>query len=555
MESPQLLQTAPPSGSLQDVSALRLYYLLAVSETTGQLVLGEGRDAISIWFKQGTPQAVHCEALGLGRYLVDQGVVTAAALAGAQPRIAQMGGDVASGLFSAGLLNPSTAFPLIQQHAQTVLQRGLLMEQGPFTFDLATSVPASGFQLGSRWKLLAGAARRIDSLSVEQRLRPHLGQAPLLAGSTTDLALTAQETRLLSLLDGSRSLETLVEQAGALEDGLRRLLVLLQEIDRLTWAPPVARATPAPAPDSIAPPPPSAPPNPSTSPPLPPKPPTSAPPKPPAPAPAAAVPSQAPAPKSPVTRPPTSPPIARPAQSAPTIVPLPSHLIATDVPSLRKLRDLLLGKDYFGRLNVGRSRAPVPNLKMSYLQLAKVYHPDTVPPEAPPEARKLKEDILSLLNEAYSALNDERQRVEYVDELEAREQVGDLDVEAILAAEEDFQHATLLAKARKYGEALALLETCIARNPKEGEFYAWRGYCRFFGASDKRSLRNAVLEDLLRALELSPKCTVAWLFQGQVFKLLNETALAKQAFQKTLELDSANVEAQRELRLYETRKQ
>jgi tetratricopeptide (TPR) repeat protein len=230
-------------------------------------------------------------------------------------------------------------------------------------------------------------------------------------------------------------------------------------------------------------------------------------------------------------------------------------VIASDVPSLRKLRDQLSGKDYFGRLNVVRSRAPVANLKMSYLQLAKVYHPDTVPPEAPAEARKLKEDILSLLNEAYSALNDERQRTDYVDELEAREQVGDLDVEAILAAEEDFQRATLLAKARKYSEALALLETCIARNPKEGEFYAWRGYCRFFGAQDKRALRNAVLEDLLRALELSPKCTVAWLFQGQVFKLLNETNLAKQAFQKTLEMDPTNVEAQRELRLYETRKQ
>ncbi len=145
--------------------------------------------------------------------------------------------------------------------AQAVLQRGRLMESGPFTFEASTAVPASGFQLGSRWQLLASAARRIDSLSVEQRLRPHLGQAPMLAGSTTDLALTAQETRLLSQLDGSRSLETLVEQAGALEDGLRRLLVLLQEIDRLTWASPVARVLPARSPDSIAPPPPSVPPS------------------------------------------------------------------------------------------------------------------------------------------------------------------------------------------------------------------------------------------------------------------------------------------------------
>jgi len=242
-------------------------------------------------------------------------------------------------------------------------------------------------------------------------------------------------------------------------------------------------------------------------------------------------------------------------KSPPTSIPIPVPPAVTDVPGLRKLRDQLVEKNYFARLNVARSRAAVPGLKANYLQLAKLYHPDTVPPDAPAEARKLKEDILALFNEAHAVLADDRQRQEYVDDLEAREQVGDLDVEAILAAEEDFQHAMLLTKARKYHEALALLETCIARNPKEGEFYAWRGYCRFFGAQDKRALRNPVLEDLLRALELSPRCSVAWLFQGHVFKLLSETALAKQAFQKTLELDPGNVEAQRELRLYEQRKQ
>jgi tetratricopeptide (TPR) repeat protein len=263
-----------------------------------------------------------------------------------------------------------------------------------------------------------------------------------------------------------------------------------------------------------------------------------------------------PATKSPGSRPPAPASASKAPQRSPgTVAPLPLQYVAADIPSLTKLLVQLGKKDYFGRLNVVRSRAPIPALKSSYLQLAKVYHPDTVPPNAPPEMRKLKEDVLSLLNEAYSALASDAQRNDYIDELEAKEQVGDLDVQAILAAEEDFQRATMLAKARKYAEALALLESCIQMNPKEGEFYAWRGFCRFFGAQDKRAMRNAVLEDLLRALELSPRCAVAWQFQGQVFKLLNETQHAKQAFQKTLEMDPGNVEAQRELRLYEQRKQ
>ena len=194
-----------------------------------------------------------------------------------------------------------------------------------------------------------------------------------------------------------------------------------------------------------------------------------------------------------------------------------------------------------------------PQLKMTYLQLAKVYHPDTVPPEAPPEARKLKEDILSLLNEAFAALNDERQRLEYIDELEAREQVGDLDVEAILAAEEDFQRATLLAKALQVWRGAGPARELHRPEPQGGRVLRLarllpllRGLGQA-GAPERGAGRSPA-----RALGIeSPKCSVAWLFQGQVFKLLNETAHAKQAFQKTLELDPANVEAQRELRLYE----
>ncbi len=199
---------------------------------------------------------------------------------------------------------------------------------------------------------------------------------------------------------------------------------------------------------------------------------------------------------------------------------------------------------------------------MSYLQLAKIYHPDTVPPRRRPLKRASSRRTSSRCSmRPIAALNDERRAAapEYIEDLEAvREQVGDLDVEAILAAEEaTFSVATMLAKAPQVcrGPRRCSKRPASPEIPRSGEFYAWRGYCRFFGAQDKRALRNAVLEDLLRALELSPKCSVAWLFQGQVFKLLNETALSKQAFQKTLELDPANVEAQRELRLYAQRKQ
>ena len=225
-----------------------------------------------------------------------------------------------------------------------------------------------------------------------------------------------------------------------------------------------------------------------------------------------------------------------------------------NLPALAKFLEELKAKDFFARLKVERSQAPIAMLKSNYFQLAKLYHPDTVPPDGPEEARRMKADILALLNEANGVLSDDAKRIDYLAETEAREAMGDVDVEAVLMAEEDFQQAILLTRARKFSEALTLIEKCIKANPKEGEFYAWRGYCRFFGSQDKRSFRDMAIEDQQKALSLNPKCTVAWLFQGQIWKLLEDVPKAKEAFQKTLELDPNNVDAQRELRLFEQRK-
>lgn len=226
----------------------------------------------------------------------------------------------------------------------------------------------------------------------------------------------------------------------------------------------------------------------------------------------------------------------------------------SNMPALVKLLDELKKKDLYQRLKLDRTKALPPMLKSNYFQLAKLYHPDTVPPDGPEEARRVKADILALLNEANGILSDEAKRAEYFEELEAKDAVGNLDVVAILAAEEDFQHAIVLAKARKFGDALAIIEKCIKTNAKEGEFYAWRGYCRFFGSNDKRTFKEMALEDQEKALQLNPKCTVAWLFKGQIWKVLEDIPKAKDAFKKTLDMDPGNVDAQRELRLFEQRK-
>jgi hypothetical protein len=536
--SPKHSLAVPARGRLEETSAFRLCYLIAAAESAGLLWLGEGMESVAIWMKQGTPQAVHCEALRLDTYLLETGTLKKAQLEAAAPFIGRAGGDVLTGLFSAGVLNPSETFPLIQQHALAVLWRGFALEKGPFTYDPAISAPASAFPLGNRWQILSNGARRLERAVVVRRLQPHEGEAPLLNGSTVDLALTAQETRIVANLDGSRSLQTLVGQLGPDADSLRRLALLLQEVDRLRWVAPTGAQVAAPktAPAAAT--------QPSTK----------------AAAQTPARPASAPAPAASTVSPPkpSPPPAPAPTKNAPAASSGEAgearEARGMNVAELRQFVTNLKAQDFFARLGLLRESGPLPNLKTNYLKLAKTYHPDMVPQDAPPEMKDLRVEILAFLNEAYQELSDDARRAHYLEELETAEAVGDVDINAILEAEEHFQRATQYFRARKYPEALALIDGCIERNEKEGEFYAWRGFLRFLVAPDKRAVHAKSQQDLHRALELNPRCSVAHLFDGHMFKLLEAHPDAQRAYQRVLQIEPGNIEAQRELRLYEQRK-
>ncbi|ATB36048.1 molecular chaperone DnaJ [Cystobacter fuscus] len=265
-------------------------------------------------------------------------------------------------------------------------------------------------------------------------------------------------------------------------------------------------------------------------------------------APTAPAPAAAAKPAAPSAPAPAAAPSAKPEGSAPAAPSAPAPG-TSDIAALQELAQKMKEQNHFERLGVGADTNG-PAVRIAYFKLAKLYHPDTIPPGAPPEMEKLKADIFAYIGEAHRALADEKSRVAYIEELKSGgKQEAEVDVVAILKSEELFRKAGVYLKGRKFAEAVKLLDEAIQLNGEEAEFYAWRGYARFFTFEDKKVGFNEAYKDIQLCLKKNDKVAAGHYFLGVIAKLCGDMSGALKHFQKTVELQPNHIEAQRELRM------
>jgi tetratricopeptide (TPR) repeat protein len=242
-----------------------------------------------------------------------------------------------------------------------------------------------------------------------------------------------------------------------------------------------------------------------------------------------------------------TPAATKPAAPARTFATPPANETAeAQLARLRGLIERLEKGTHFDALGLDRRTTPT-EVKKAFVLLARDLHPDTVTDPAQTELRALKERLFARVNEAAQVLGDEARRKEYEAELSGDKK--DVDVARIFDAEEKFQRAEILIKARKYQEGLALLDEAIKLNDKEAEFYAWRGYARFLLSGDRKQSFDDCSGEVKKALKLVDRCVPAHLFLGHMNKVIGNMKAAASSYQRVLDLEPTHIEAQRELRL------
>jgi hypothetical protein len=211
--------------------------------------------------------------------------------------------------------------------------------------------------------------------------------------------------------------------------------------------------------------------------------------------------------------------------------------------------------DFFAVLEVGRE-ADVEEVRASYLGLVKKFHPDMA---SAIDDEKLRESHLYIsthLREAFDTLTDPEKREDHMRRLTGgpTSEEEQAIVQKALSAELTFQKASILARKRKWAEAIALLGPVAKEHPDNGEYLALLAWCQANARPAGADLTEQ--EAALRAaVGMAPRSERTNHYLALVLRRSGKDNEARAYLETVTRINPHNVDARRELRILEMRKE
>lgn len=195
------------------------------------------------------------------------------------------------------------------------------------------------------------------------------------------------------------------------------------------------------------------------------------------------------------------------------------------------------------------------DLRKLFTVVAKKYHPDAFPPTTNEDLAHKVREISARLNEAYNTLSNDVARAQYL-KLWADERIkGDAKkAERIRDAGTKFKMAQVLLKKREYKKARELFKYSIDNDPSSGEYRAYYAWSIYADPTIERS--EAIPKAyalLLEALKSADKNAQIHFYAGSVLKAQDKHREALHHFKEAVKLDRKHTDAEREVRLLESR--
>jgi tetratricopeptide (TPR) repeat protein len=200
--------------------------------------------------------------------------------------------------------------------------------------------------------------------------------------------------------------------------------------------------------------------------------------------------------------------------------------------------------------------AAEPEIRAAYERLSRRTHPDRVGSSSD-ALRQLAEQVFQRVEAAFEVLADPRRRQEH---LLARRRAGREAAEIdegrrAVEAELRFQKGQAALRQRAYDLALRCFQEAAELFPDEGEYHAhlgWALHC--CGPEDPKRAEEA-LRHIQRGIKLARDREKPYLFMGRVCNAIGRSDVAVKMFTRAVQIQPECVEALRELRLINMRRE
>lgn len=222
---------------------------------------------------------------------------------------------------------------------------------------------------------------------------------------------------------------------------------------------------------------------------------------------------------------------------------------------LNRFYEKIKDKNHFEVLGVDQNCKDI-DIKKSYYSISKVYHPDLYESTPDKKLRSLANEVFCQISSAYEVLSDKKSRKEYADRLNRGDLEGDLTMASrILLAEMEFRKGQAYLRANNFDGAFKCFQTAVDMNPKEAEFYVYLGWSMYNkpGKTSEDAARGR--EHVAKGISINPRIAMAYYFLGFIYRVEGNLDAALKEFDRALRYNPNLVEALREIRLINIRKE
>jgi CheY-like chemotaxis protein len=222
---------------------------------------------------------------------------------------------------------------------------------------------------------------------------------------------------------------------------------------------------------------------------------------------------------------------------------------------LAGMAERMRGADAFVVLGVERN-ASEEDIRTAYANLAKRTHPDRFVSSST-AVHRMAEEVFGLVSAAYEAIGDAAGRVAYLRGEADRKKLAEEMAEGQRAvrAEIEFQKGEAALRARRPEAALAHFQSAAETYPDEGEYHAALGYALHLTKPADATTRKKAYAHIQKGRKLAPDRAKPYLYLGRLALVEERAEVAERMFAQAVQLDPDCLDALRELRLINMRRE